>query len=426
MIVLTNKALLVGASLFGAVVLSSCEGESRPFTEAVEVQSLGLTAIDVAATGNVLETITINSGQAVQMSITGIRGPDERVALSASNRQWQSSAPGQVRIDEDGVVVGVSDGEADITVSLGGLESAPLTVTVNNATLQALESIRGVATLERCLPSEYFAVGRFSDASTRPVDAVTFSLQTGSSAQLIPIDSSSASVNATTLDAVTLTATQGELAPLSVQLTTIDTLRSLELTPDLGVLNVDETIDFTATGTYSSVAGGVGNRTENITASVAWSVLEGATFASVINSGANKGRVTGLGEGPALVQATCGTDVQAERRIDVRALETSESDVLSFEVPGGGDTLRVALGNQIALRVSRGTEFDSDDVITSGLQFSFNNTGTTATPINEGLLAEGIVSPLVNGGQVNITAFILDSNGQVEASGTITVQVGNF
>jgi hypothetical protein len=118
--------------------------------------------------------------------------------------------------------------------------------------------------------------------------------------------------------------------------------------------------------------------------------------------------------------------VQAERRIDVRALETSESDVLSFEVPGGGDTLRVALGNQIALRVSRGTEFDSDDVITSGLQFSFNNTGTTATPINEGLLAEGIVSPLVNGGQVNITAFILDSNGQVEASGTITVQVGNF
>jgi len=378
MIVLTNKALLVGASLFGAVVLSSCEGESRPFTEAVEVQSLGLTAIDVAATGNVLETITINSGQAVQMSITGIRGPDERVALSASNRQWQSSAPGQVRIDEDGVVVGVSDGEADITVSLGGLESAPLTVTVNNATLQALESIRGVATLERCLPSEYFAVGRFSDASTRPVDAVTY------------------------------------------------TLRSLELTPDLGVLNVDETIDFTATGTYSSVAGGVGNRTENITASVAWSVLEGATFASVINSGANKGRVTGLGEGPALVQATCGTDVQAERRIDVRALETSESDVLSFEVPGGGDTLRVALGNQIALRVSRGTEFDSDDVITSGLQFSFNNTGTTATPINEGLLAEGIVSPLVNGGQVNITAFILDSNGQVEASGTITVQVGNF
>lgn len=422
---IVKKKWLISALMLSVALVSGCEGDSRPFEEAVEVQTLGLEGISVVPIGNALDDIFLNTGQTLQMGINATNDDNPGMFVSASDRDWRSSQPSIVSVNRDGLIVAGVEGEAEISVSLGGLESEPFTVTVSNATVTSIAGINGPESLERCLPSDYFAVGLFSDGTTRALDSASFSLLENSTGELLAGENGATRVNARTFDVLVLTAAQDDLAPLSRELTVRDTLRSLEITPAIAIVEAGQALDFTATGTYNSVGGEGDSRSENITPFVEWAITTGAQFVSVSNNTGSEGRLSGRVAGVATLQARCGTDVLADRTVTVQEDDDSDSTVLSFDVPNGGDTITVALGQTVNLRVSRGSDFDSTEVISSGVVYTFSNTGNTATPINEGLLEQGVISPLVTGGTGTITATVPESDGLPEATGTINFRVGN-
>ncbi|MFK7996341.1 MAG: hypothetical protein AB8B87_19535 [Granulosicoccus sp.] len=422
-----------------ASFLSACEGESRPFQESVEVQTLGLTGIQVVPPANSQTDVFINSGQSIQLSLTGTTSTGTSVTLSPSDRTWRSSNSSVFTVNENGLLTGVGSvqGSAEASVSIGGVESSAFSVTVSDATLQSIQLIDGSETLERCLPGAYFTVGLFSDGSQRTLADVQYELNEGASANLTDTLPTSTSINATTPGAITLTANAGEVGPLSLQITVQDTLQSLTISPNPAAVDENDTLDFTATGTYTgnNEADGDGvpaapaapgtaenTRTENITANVDWEVSTGTAIASVDNTSANPGRLTGLSAGTATLLARCGSDDREDTVIVTVNEADDEADVLSFNIASGSDTLTLGLSQTQQLKVSRGSEFNLSEAFEdSEVEYTVEKIGNTNLDIDRNAILTGFIRPLVQGASVRITAKVSDDDG--DAEGSIIVRI---
>lgn len=429
--------------ILGAVLLTACEGESKPFLESVEIETLGLTGIQVTPPANTQDDIFINPGQSMQMGISGSTIADVDVSLSTADRNWRSSNPAIFSVSDSGLVTGVGtvEGVAQVSVSIGGIQSAALDITVRNATLTSFDAIVGSATLERCLPDEYFAVGNFSDGSKRTLFSVDYDVADESTASLTDTDPATATINATSAGELTLTAQVGDVGPFPLQITVLNNLTGIAITPNPAAVDEDKTIGFAALGTYISdeeieeeEEGGLvvpdapgapidpaGTKTENISSNVNWEVTSGTANASVDNSGENKGQLLGLSAGTAVLTASCGTDRQATVNVIVNDVEDSESDELSFDVVGSRIVL--AFGETRQLRVSRGSDFDSDEALSvaDGVRYSVRSADLNF--INEGNLETGLINPRVQGVEIVVTADLLDDDDEVVASGSITIEV---
>ncbi|MFK7861115.1 MAG: hypothetical protein AB8B64_20025 [Granulosicoccus sp.] len=433
------------ALILSAALLTACEGDSRPFEESVEVQTLGLTAIQVNPPEDSQPEIFINSGQSIQLALSGngTAGPIENIPVSG--RLWQSSNPSVFTVSENGLLTGVGElqGSAEASVLIGGIQSSSLTVTVNDATLESIRSIEGNDSLERCLPSEYFATGLFDDSTLRTLTNTGFTLNEGANATLSSASGRTTMINATTVGTLTLTATSGDAPPFPLQINVLDTLQSIAVSTANNAaleVNENETLDFTATGTYVNASqmtgdlgqtppaapGGsaTGTRSVDITDNVDWAVTLNTSSASVINSGENRGRLSGLAVGTVTLQASCGTDTQESVQVSVKEDADSNSDQLAFAGAGTGNTLTVALGSQLQLEVSRGSVYDSAREVTiADDNLVFSVPSTQVNFVDQGALGNGLVIPQPQsaGATLNVTATITDDG--TEISGTVTINI---
>ena len=412
--------------LTGIVLLSACEGDSRPFQESVEIATLGLSALQVTPPSNAQEMIYINTGQTLQVGILGTSDTTETsVVLSTSGRSFRSSNPAVLSVSDDGVVTGGAVPEdtalsAEISVVVGGLVSEALTINVSNGTLDSITSIEGSETLEVCLPDEYFAVGMFDDNTVRTLDSVGFDLAEGSEGEL-DSDGSATRLNATGGTAVSLIAQVGEIT-LTRQLQVVDTLDSIAITPASASIDVDETLELTATGTYVSAGAEPASGSRDITANIQWSINSGDDNASVGNSDDDKGQLSGIESGVAVVQAACGTSDITQQVVTVNDDTDDDSDELAFDIPGDDGVLTITLGStDFQLQVSRGSEFElaneEDDVT-----YSVNNLGAQ-TAIDPIAILDGTVRPVTAGASAVVTATVPASGDEDEATGSITVTV---
>jgi hypothetical protein len=97
----------------------------------------------------------------------------------------------------------------------------------------------------------------------------------------------------------TITATQGGVSGSTTLIVSSAALVSIEVTPDDPTILVGNSIQFTATGTYSD------SSTQDLTSLVNWTSFSPA-FATVSNSAGSKGLAVGVAAGTATISASSG------------------------------------------------------------------------------------------------------------------------
>lgn len=430
---LTQRHLFRASLVLGASLLTACEGESRPFEEAAEVQALGVIGLNVLPPEQEDPTsVVINRNQSLQMRITGQTVAGTAVQLDSGDRVWESNNPESVIIDNNGVISGVADGNAVVTVTIGGIKGQ-LPVTVSDAALTSIVSIDGVTDIERCLPQQYFATGAFG-SSNRPLYDVTFSLKEGSAATLKPVDGGGTVVNVTSLAGATLVASAPNVADKEQPLTVLNTLSSIAISPTMASIAADAQVDLEATGNYSEnsvpvvpdtdmqpqtpTVVPVTGKTEDtvITNNLEWTISSGPNFAEVGNTEADKGLVRGKAEGTATVIASCG-ELQSEGvTVSVTAASAANSTELQFDL----DTpVSIALGDERQFKITRGSSFANGTSVAPA-DVSFAVSPGDIVDLDE--LKEGNIVGLT-AGTTTITVTLAETGNSPEATGNFTVTV---
>ncbi len=408
------------------LLLSACDGDSRPFAEAVEVRVNNLNGIVVTPPANSVADIFLNVDQLLQFSLDGLAANGARVPLESSERDWRVSDSSVATISSDGLLRAINDGIVDVSVNLGGLTSSLFRVTVDTQLLLSINAINGVASVERCRPQDYFATGIFADGSTRNLDGVSWTLPGSdlSDARVQANANGTATLTALNVSLLDLTATLGQ-ATLGQSVVVSDTLRTLTVTPSPAGVDVGDTLAMVATGGYGAAATG-GPTPPPVTTQVIiseqvdWSIVDtdGEAAATVSNTEGSRGQVTGVTAGTANVTASCGLATDTRTIVVSDTSDPDSSDILSFNV---GSPFNLSLDDLdgFSLRVSTGSSFATDNEITDEVTWSFSNLENTASPI--GLVLTGVNAGLVTPlrlGTATVTAT--DDDG---ASITITIEV---
>jgi len=380
----TSRVFLAAVVCLG---LSACEGDSRPFSEAVEVRAGNLVGVVVTPPANSPAEIFLNIDQRLQFGLQGMTAAGALVPLDSTDRDWQVSDSSVATISADGQLRALSNDPVDIFVKFGGLTSAPFSVTVDNRDLQSISLISGAGSVERCRPQDYFATGIFEGGSTRTLDDVRWTLPGTelADAGVLTNPDGTATLTALNLSALSLTATSDGQS-LSLPVEVADTLRTLEITPNPAGLDVGATLSMVATAGYVT---GTENEDEPdilgtrvvINEQVNWAIDSGELFARVSNTAGTRGQVTGVAAGAASVSASCGALGSVRTLIVSDVSSTSSSSGLSFNV-GSPYNLPLSQTNGFRFLVSTGSSYDAANDITQQVTWTFTNQETTANPIS--------------------------------------------
>ena len=433
------KAGTMCTLILAGTALTACDGDSRPFEEAVEIAELDLRSLTVIPPViENRESILINPTQDLSLDVQGLNTAGAVIDLDASDREWSSSDTSVARVSNNGVVTGVGNGEATVSVTIGSLRSEPLTINVFQGALQSISSLvplSGNSNVERCVGAEFYAEGMFDDGSSRPLHEATYTLSEGSE-NLGTVDETeddTAVVSAYTLTPLGVVAAAGAAEPLLSELVVLDTLTGITVTSSDTEVDEDDTIQLTATGAYLGtgaatfpVADADGDtdttsaaRSLTITEGVLWSIASGESSASIDNTPGSEGELQGLAEGIAVAQASCGSEV-AELSITVN--EDTDSDDLAFNFDLDNDILLVSINETFQIEVTQGDDFDEDDVVTDDVTFTIVDFGDTATSIDTSSIDSGLVVPLTLGAEIEVLAQLFDDD-DVIATGRFTIRI---
>jgi uncharacterized protein YjdB len=208
-----------------------------------------------------------------------------------------------------------------VTNSVGSMTSGAATLTVGPAaTLQSIAVTPATPSIAAGATQQFTATGTYSDNSTKNTTAsVTWK---SSNTAFATIGAATGLATGVAAGTTQITATQGSVVspndPLTVSTTTA-TLQSIAVTPGLPSIGIGNTVQFTATGTYSD------NSTKNITTSVTWK-SSATAFASI---GAATGLATGVAVGTTEITATLGSVVSPNDPLSVTLTSSNASDVVT-------------------------------------------------------------------------------------------------
>lgn len=423
-----NRRYPVLLLCLGLSLLSACDGDSQPFTEAVEVRSLNLVSVAVVPPLGSVNDIYLNIGQPLQLRLEGRNVNGAAVSLTAGGRSWAVSNTDIATIDSNGLLRARANGEVSVSVQLGGLVSEPFPVVVSDATLTAIQAITGPDSLDPCRPGEYYATGLFSDDTVRSLSNAAWALANtdGANGRVVATDAGSASLTGLNASSLTLTAIAGVIRE-SIAVEVKDSLQTLRITPSPAGVDIDDTLELLATGTYL-IDGSAANpsaalRQFNVTDAVDWAIVTGTDYATVSNLQTNKGIVTGVADGSALARASCGNvaDDQVIVVSDPSSTSTDSSDVLTFNVSSPYILQRSNTAG-FRLQVSTGDSYLAENDVSDSVVWSLDSQVTTTAPISllETGVNAGLIRPNAEGTSV-VTATLISTG----AEASITVQVTN-
>lgn len=419
---------LLAASL--ALGLTACDGDSRPFSEAVEVERLNLQLVRITPPANAQDELYLNVGQSIQLGIAGQSASSSSIELSSRDRDWRVSNTAVATVDSHGRLTAKANGPVDVFVLVGGLTSSAFRVTVFDATLTAIEQISGASIGKRCLPEDYYAVGRFSDDTTRTLTNTRWRLANATDSNAVVVRNADASASLTGFNAGTfqLIATQDSVDSQAFEVQIADTLKSILITPNPAAVDKDKTLDLSAQGEYSKdPVNGVaqeGSESKIITEHVSWALSTSGNAAAISNALGSRGVLTGKAAGTETVVVNCGS-LQAFRTIRINDPNSSSSaKTLSFN-QDNPLLLSRAGSPSVQLRVSTGSTYDADDEI------AFSDLTFTVTGISQGTQAislgdnnsstAGLIRPQVETGEALVTVTQISTG----LTATLTVKVGS-
>ncbi len=209
-----------------------------------------------------------------------------------------------------------------VSNSAGSMTSGTAMLTVNaaGATLKSIAVTPASPSIAAGNTQQFTATGTYSDNSTKNITtSVTWK---SSNAPFATIGATTGLATGAAAGTTQITATQGSIVspndPLTVTASTV-TLQSIAVTPASPTVGLGNTVQFTATGTYSD------NSTKNITSSVTWA-SSNPSFATIV---ATAGLATGVAVGTTEITATLGSVVSPNDTLTVGVASTSAVDVVT-------------------------------------------------------------------------------------------------
>jgi uncharacterized protein YjdB len=267
-------------------------------------------------------TPSIAAGATQQFTATGTYSDNSTKNITASVT-WKSSNTGFATIGAaTGLATGVAAGTTQITATQGSVVSPndALTVTAAGVTLRSVAVTPPSPSIVAGNTQQFTATGTYSDNSTKNITtSVTWK---SSNTAFATIGGATGLATGVAAGTTQITATQGSVVSpndaLTVTAATV-TLQSIAVTPASPSVGIGNTVQFTATGTYSD------NSTKNITSSVTWASSNTA-FATI---GAATGLATGAAVGTTEMTAMLGSVVSPSDPLTVTATSSNASDVVT-------------------------------------------------------------------------------------------------
>lgn len=365
--------------------LVSCSGDGRPLQEAVEANELNLGSIAVQPPAGAVVPLSAGVGERLAFTLVARDRAGRIVDAASTNRRWSSSNPAVASIDENGHLLTRAVGSATIDVRIGAIVSAPFELDVDNALLSSITRIEGDASIERCQPQEYRAIGLYG-SNERAIPDVVWSVDDATLGRSIKLPDARARVTAINVGVLNLTASVGAISSDPLAIEVLDTLQSIRLLPQPLDFEVGDTQQLSAFGAYTT---DTGERSLPITSSVTWQVPPETDVASVDTSTSNYGLLTALEIGITEVSASCGT-VSTLSQVVVGA-EGSGSSTSNLTFQETGPVQLSLSGSTFQLRVSTGSTYDSNNDVTD--QASWSVIGTSGIVSVDNGTNRGRVTP---------------------------------
>ncbi len=354
-----SKAAILFSLLL--VLLSGCEGDPRPFEEAVLANQLQLTSLTVDAAGADVLPLFVNPGRQLQFSVSGSSSSGLPLAIDGENRRWSSSVSSVGSITDSGLFNALSDGVTVVQVRIGGIDSEPFEVNVSTATLTAVTEIQGQAELSSCSAATYTATGTFSDGSDRALREISWQLDpvqsgaAGSNSSLSQATGAQVEVQARAPDNFSLVASQDGFS-LALPITVLDDLQSIQIDGVPAELSNNETVSLNASAVTITDATVT---TRNVTDIVVWRINANSAIAQITN-GIDGGELTGLTAGTGMVEAICG------ERLATAPLVVNEDNFFGLSVsPSGAQTIAIGQTLVFTATATRDGETEVEDVTES-------------------------------------------------------------
>ena len=290
----TNLFYSFFSYFFAALLISGCGGGngggSDPIVPPVSLSSLSIAAVES----------TLKISDTLQLTTTGTysNGSTRNITSLAT---WSVANSAILEVSNSGLITALSAGTTTITATYEGQSND---VSISVKALTGLVISPSSATLAIAESQQLSVTGLYSDNSNEVLDTlVTWESSDSSIANI----STSGVVLAVSGGTSSITASLGEVSEI-VQITVLQDLGSITITPITSTLKVSETVQLTATNIFPN------GTTQDITSLVSWSVANSEVFEV-----SDTGLVTALSTGTAAVSATY-EGLSTQQNISVKAL----------------------------------------------------------------------------------------------------------
>lgn len=375
-------------------VLISCgdEGDTEGLRDEVLLNQLGLTRIEISPTYtetlSPANSIYFSVSDTEQLKATGYNDANDGFDIT-QDVVWSSADTAIATVNGSGLLTtSVTPGTVNITATLSSLSSLPQTINVSDAAVTAVEIRESALTtavttlnVDVCKNVQLQAVAVYGTESTRLVTHKVAWTTTAAAAEARVSDTTGSKglLGTSTLNPVTpyeITATFSGAGSATVNVTAINTndaLSAVAVTPSPATVAVNETQQFTATGTYAS-------GDQDISANVSWNSSQ-TNFATIDADGL----ITGESAGDTNVSAACGGFTSAPSVVTVEgtsALIRLEIDRSAYTANGYVE-LDLGTNNQAQLNVTAFYDNDTSADVTDDADTSWTirNLPTQGTPI---------------------------------------------
>ncbi|MBV9345804.1 MAG: Ig-like domain-containing protein, partial [Gammaproteobacteria bacterium] len=280
---------IAAIALQGLLTLSGCGDDDNATTPAL--RSLQITPANPS----------LAAGTSVQLAATATYSDGSQADVT-TQVAWTSSNTAVASLGAaTGKALAVSVGSSVVTAMMGGVTSAPITLTVTPATLVSLVVTPPSPSIALGMQQQFTATGTYTDNSTQNL---TSQVTWRSTAATVATISNAAGSNglARSISAGTslVTATMASIAspPITVTVTAA-TLVAIQVQAVRPKIPLGTTRQLTATGTYTD------NTTQDLTTLATWMSAD-SSIVSISNASGSQGRATGVAQGTTTVGATLG------------------------------------------------------------------------------------------------------------------------
>jgi trimeric autotransporter adhesin len=366
----TSRTLLVAS-----LVLAAACSSSNP---SVSLTSIGVTPPDPS----------IAQDSTVQLTATGTYS-DSSTQDVTSTASWMSSDTSKATVSSAGLVTGVAPGTVTVTASVGSV-TGTVSVTVTAATLESIAVTPPNPSTAKGSTVQFTATGTYSDSTTQDLTSqVTWASDTATVASI----SNAGLATAVDVGSTSISATLSGVTGSTLLTVTAATLQSIAVTPPNPLVAKGNTVQFTATGTYSD------NSTQDISSQVTWASSM-TTVATISNDAGSNGLASTVGVGTSDISATLGGTTGST----VLTVTAATLQAIAVTPPNPS----TAKGSTLQFTATGTFSDNSTQDLTN--QVTWASSVTTVATISNAAGSKGLASA-VNVGTSNISAALSGTTG---------------